>query len=459
MEGSFASSEIKNSYLEGDILQAKSQQDEKRLSIDNALINARNVLLSHVGENGDNLFSLLMRLISRILVEKPGNAVDLFEEYCRLVKQGHFVHPDLKLQDVKGAEHERKVEYARSVQRKVRSLEHLHSAPMWSQIGFTLPPSMDYFVDRQMELLRQVDGAKHVMFWGVVHTLSGSYYVIEMERDSFEAVQLELQLSQEKTEIARDVIEGLLRATVSDDTIISDWCGAESMVMEMIDQILEFAIPPDSDEQLATAVAVPVLDRIVEEAIDEAQEPEVELSMMGSLDVISCNATLASSDLSLNQLKFASAKALLEVKMNVFRYYVSSDPVEGQWTELPTGITLDKIINSCEIKRYFKGDLDAKLAGGFVERDHLRAVLARISMDRRACCRPSDESTQSQRLITERDVAIYYKATGFRRGWRQMNNEQIPKSAGWRKSDTWPGSYAYGKEFFIYSGWGIEGGC
>ncbi|KXJ68568.1 hypothetical protein RP20_CCG002697 [Aedes albopictus] len=461
MDGSLPSTEVTGEpCMERDILEAKSLRDERSLSIENALINARNILQAHIGENGDNLFTLLMRLISRILAEKPGNAVDLFEEYCRLVKQGHFIHPDLKLRDEKGVENERKVEFARSVQQKIRSMEHLHSAPMWSQIGFTLPPSMDYFVDRQMELLRATDGAKQVLFWGVVHTLCGSYYVIEVERDSFEAVQLELQLNQEKTEIARDVIEGLLRATVSDDTIISDWCGAESMVMEMIDQILEFAIPPDTDEQLATAVAVPLLDRIVEQAIDEAQEPEVELSVMGSLDVISCNATMASSDMSLNQLKFASAKALLEVKMNVFRYYVCCDPIEGAWNELPTGITLDKIVNSCSTKRYFKGNLESKLANGLVERDHLRAILTRISMDRYAAAQSSsaDEppsNHQRSRLISERDVAVYYKATGFARDWHRMNNEQIPRSAGWRKSNTWPGSYAYGRDFFIYCGWGV----
>ncbi|XP_062549328.1 uncharacterized protein LOC134213888 [Armigeres subalbatus] len=458
MDSSILSSMTGEPFLERDILVANNQQNEQRLSIDNALVNARNLLKSQIGDNGDNLFTLMMRLISRILAERPDNAVDLFEEYCRLVKQGHFVQPDLKLQDVKGIEHERKVQFARIVQRKIQSVGHLHSAPIWSQIGFTLPPSMDYFVDRQMELIKQADGVKTVLFWGVIHTLSGSYYVIEAERDNFEAVQLELQLSREKTEIARDVIEGLLRATVSDDTIISDWCGADSMVMDMIDQILEFAIPPDTDEQLAAAVSGPLLEQIIDDAIDEAQEPEVELSVMGSLDVVSCSATLATSDLSLNELKFASAKALLEVKMNVFRYHVCRDPIGGDWTELPNGVTLEKVIDSRRVKRYFKGMLDATLVGGVMERDHLRATLARISMDRFDCLRSSDAADRRQRLISDRDVAVYYKATGFANGWREINGEQIPKSAGWRKSDTWPGSYAYGKEHFIYSGWGVEGG-
>ncbi|XP_065092425.1 uncharacterized protein LOC135713263 [Ochlerotatus camptorhynchus] len=458
MEGNLPASPV----LERDILEANNRQEERRLSTENALANARNLLLSQIGDNGDNMFTLLMRLVSRILAEKPKNAVELFEEYCRLVKQGHFIHPDYKITNVKGAENELKVDFANVVLRKIKSQEGLRPplniaqlAPLWAQIGFALPPSMDYFIDRQMELLRRGENVKAVRFWGTVITLTGSYYVIELERDSFEAVQLELQLSQEKAEIARDVIEGLIRMTVSDDSIISDWCGAESMAMEMIEQILEAAIPPDTDEQLATAVAIPVIDRIIEEAIDEAQEPEVELSVMGSLDVVSCSATLASSDLSLNQLKFASAKALLEVKLNVFRYYVCSDPFDGDWSELP-GVNLDKIIASRGAKRFFKGNLESSV-GKVTERDHLRTVLTRISMDRFGTEQHDKSNPQRRQFISDRDVTVYYKATGFAREWQTACADV--KSARWLKSFTWPGSFVYGAEDSIYCGWGVEGLC
>ncbi|XP_058811528.1 uncharacterized protein LOC131676480 [Topomyia yanbarensis] len=456
--------------LEGDILQAKHDSDQFHLSLENALINSRNLLQSQIGENGDNMFALLMRLVSRILSEKSEHAVNLFEEYCRLVKQGHYIHPDYKLRDVTGAERDRQVTFSKNLIRQVRSLEEcpdLSAAPtgeatiaqlslLWSQIGFALPPTMDYFIDRQLERMRCREQVKRVRFWGVIHNLSSDYYIIELERDDLEALRLEREMSREKVVLAGDIITGLLRFCISDDSIVSDWCGAESMVADMLDFILEDSIPPNTDEDLARAVAVPTMDVLIREAVDVAQEPEVELSVMGSLDVVSCSATMADrSELSLDGVKFAAAKMVLEVKLNALRYFVCRDPIGEDWVELP-GVNLDKIKASCNVRSYFKGDLATPIRGSvgrkFLEReqDYLRAVLARITMDQ--------VSRRSESLLfSKRDVSVYYKETGFPSDWsvRELNGRQPLPRIDWYRSNIWPGSFAFDLDQ-IYHGWGLE---
>ncbi|XP_058448657.1 uncharacterized protein LOC131428626 [Malaya genurostris] len=457
--------------LEGDILRAKSDSDQYRLSVDNALLNGRNFLQSQIGENGDNMFALLLRLVSRILSDRSEHGVALFEEYCRLVKQGHFIHPDYRIRDVKGLEHDRRLTYSKDLIRQVELLETSpdRSSPpgtgptiaqlslIWSQIGFTLPPTLDYFIDRKLESIRLGGNqVKRVRFWGVIHNLNSDYYIIELERDDLEALQLERELSREKVELASDIISGLLRSCVSDDSIVSDWCGAESMVADMLDFILEDAIPPNTDEDLAAIVAFPTMEAILQEAIDVAQEPEVELSVMGSLDVVSCNATVSGvSELSLDGLKFVAAKKLLEVKMNALRYFVCQDPIKEDWIELP-GISLDKIKASCDLRSYFKGDLAAPIGGSIGrkflshEKDYLRAVVARISMDQVS-------RASGSLLFSKRDVSVYYRETRLDRDWsvRNLNGRQPLPKIVWHRSKRWPGSFSFESDH-IYHGWGQE---
>ncbi|XP_053681635.1 uncharacterized protein LOC128732413 [Sabethes cyaneus] len=466
--------------LEGDILRSHEEQIQLHLSVESAVENTRNRLEAQIGESGDNMFSLLMRLVKRLLLaDKSADAVDRFEEYCRLVKEEQFLLPEHTLREVKpDADRYRRAAFSREIIRQLRLPRQtdgnfvttvqpgiVQQAVFWSQIGYALPPSVDYFIERQMGCIRtdQSKPFRRVNFWGVVYTLGGSYYVIQLERDGLEACELEYQLSQEKCQIARDVLDGLLRACVSDDSIVSDWCGAESMAADLLEEILQAAIPPNTDEDLATAVAVPVMEAIIQEAVDAAQEPEVELSVMGSLDVVSCSATVeadGSSDLSLDEVKFATAKALLEVKLNVLRYFVCRDPFTGdKWTELP-GVDLEKIVASRQVRKYFRGDLEAPTGadGGRLlkqEKDYLRAVLARITMDQRVGRVGCSESGGG--LFTDRDVNVFYKATGFSHDWRGKEfpaGQPMPRTI-WRKSILWPGSFTYDSEQ-IYFGWGME---
>ncbi|XP_055550392.1 uncharacterized protein LOC129732941 [Wyeomyia smithii] len=463
--------------LEGDILRSHEEQTRLHLGIESALRNTRNQLEAQIGENGDNMFSLLMRLVTRLLAEKSGrDAVERFEEFCRLVRQEYFVLPDCALREIKNPDQDQRVAFSREIIRQLRVPKQLNDgnsiklqpriaqlAVLWSEIGFALPPSVEYFIERQMEHIRleQTQPVRRINFWGVVQTLGGSsYYVIQLERDNLEACELEYQLSREKCQIAREVLGGILKACVSDDTILSDWCGAESMAADMLEEILEAAIPPNTDEDLATAVAAPMMEAIIEEAVDIAQEPEVELSVMGSLDVVSCSATISDgSDVSLNQLKFSSAKALLEVKLNVLRYFVCLDPFAGEkWTELP-GVNLEKITTSRRIKKYFKGDLEASIGSDgqrLVQRenDYLRTVLARITMDQRVSRMGGSENGE---LFTDQDVKVFYKATGFSHDWiaKGFTGGQPMPRILWQKSSVWPGSFTYDLEQ-IYFGWGME---
>ncbi|XP_055617203.1 uncharacterized protein LOC129762718 isoform X2 [Toxorhynchites rutilus septentrionalis] len=420
-------------------------------------------------------FTLLMHLISRIINEKSENAVNLFEEYCRLVKQDIYLHPDYKLRIVTGAEQIRHIDFARSFLNNIKTMDDCSAtiksssahptiaklALTWSHFGFALPPFVDYFVDHQLHQFRQEGKFKQVRFWGIIHTLDSNYYVIELERDNIEAVQLEYEMAKEQSHIAKDVIDDLIRAVVSEDSIVTDWCGAESMVADILEEILEYAIPADTDIDLAMSVTIPVLENVIEEAIDVAQEPEVELSVMGSLDVVSCNATVESSDLSLNQVKFASFKKLVEVKLNVFRYLVSLDPLGGDWVDLPE-TDLEKIIASSDVTSYFRGKLDSPVVEGkkkiVSEKDYLRAVLARISMDQFA--RPKnaeDRESEIPSLISEKDVKVYYKATGFPCDWseKKLNRRHPTSQFIFKKSNIWPGSFTFDAEH-IYFGWGVQ---
>ncbi|KAL9696367.1 hypothetical protein quinque_015652 [Culex quinquefasciatus] len=446
-------------FLERDIVSTSEARSLQRVSLESALSSARNLLQSRIGDNGDNAYTLLMRLVARILTETSGDVVDFFEEYCRQVKRGHFVEAECEVRDVKGAEHEHRVECAKRVLGYVRALEErelgptvtvssvLQQVPLWAQMGFALPPSTDYFIDRKLETLAAGECVRNVRFWGVIRGLTADYYVLEVERDNLEALKLELELDAEKFQIAKEVISGLIWGTVSDESLVHDWCGAESMAMEMFERILETAIPPNTDEELARTVAVPVMDGLLEEAIDEAQEPEVELSVMGSLDVVSCNATVDSSELSLNQVKFSALKTLLEVKLNVVQYVVSPDLTRDSWVTLP-GITLDKIKVSRDLRTYFKGNPEPQ------EQAYLRAVLARITLDRFNGSPPEDLTPP--RLFCNRDVAVFYKATGIPKGdWTVKEvGDKLPRVV-WRRSGVWPGSFTYGTEH-VYFGWGQE---
>uniref|UniRef100_A0A1Q3FTH8 Uncharacterized protein n=1 Tax=Culex tarsalis TaxID=7177 RepID=A0A1Q3FTH8_CULTA len=446
-------------FFERDIVDASEGHSLQRVSLESALSSARILLQSQIGDNGDNAYTLLMRLISRILSETSGDVVDFFEEYCRLVKRGHFVEADVEVRDVKGAEHGHRVEVAKRVLAYVKTLEGgeklptvtvssvLQQVPLWSQMGFALPPSTDYFIDRKLETLAAGENVRNVRFWGVIRGMTADYYVLEVERDNLEALKLELELDTEKYQIAKEVISGLIWGTISDESLVHDWCGAESMAMEMFERILETAIPPNTDEELARTVAVPVMDGLLEEAIEEAQEPEVELSVMGSLDVVSCNATVNSSELSLNQVKFVALKTLLEVKLNVVQYVVSPDLTRDSWVTLP-GVTLDKIKASRDLRSYFKGNPDPQ------EQAYLRAVLTRITLDRFDGS-PPEEST-SPRLLCNRDVAVFYKATGLPKGTWTVKEccDKLPRVV-WRRSSLWPGSFTYGAEH-VYFGWGQE---
>uniref|UniRef100_A0A182NYT6 Uncharacterized protein n=1 Tax=Anopheles dirus TaxID=7168 RepID=A0A182NYT6_9DIPT len=61
----------------------KSIKEKEKYSIESNLASFKAVLRRQVGRNGDNLYDLLVRLISSLLENPPVNAVDHFEEYCR----------------------------------------------------------------------------------------------------------------------------------------------------------------------------------------------------------------------------------------------------------------------------------------------------------------------------------------------------------------------------------------
>ncbi|XP_017791939.1 PREDICTED: radial spoke head protein 6 homolog A [Habropoda laboriosa] len=320
---------------------------------------AKKFLQKHSPESGDSLYDHLTEVLAKILEEKPRNAVDIFEEYSRRVKEERFKSQSHHLRDVhvppaqfeearklvklfkklakeKEGEEEEEEEEGDKTKKIPNLLDLLF---YFEQTNVGLPRREMVLLNLSIRKLVAEAPIENVRFWGKILGRPKNYYVVEADlREEELNGRLERIAAEEerKRELEQAKAEEAARAaeeaggTVERETADDD----------------EEAEPAEEKEGEGLKLVFPPLPTHSWEP-----PPEVPPERIGT-------------------------------GVNVKVYFVCNEPGMDKWIELPP-VTPRQIVIARQIVRYCTGNLDTPIYTfppfPGAEKNYLRAQIARIS--------------------------------------------------------------------------------
>ncbi|KAL2711444.1 radial spoke head protein 6 A [Vespula squamosa] len=306
---------------------------------------AKQFLLKHSPESGDNLYDHLSDLLSKILAERPKNAVDLFEEYSRKLKEERFKTQTNHLRDVyvppmqyenakklialfQSAEPETTQEEDRMEEdeegEKKKSIPNMMDLLFYfEQTGVGLPRGEMILLNLAIRKLASTVPIENVRFWGKILGNPKNYYVVEAELN-----EDELRRRLEQVTAAEEIREENREERVQDAGREEEEISGE----DKEEKGLQLVFPPLPISTWKMPAEVP---------------PE-----------------------------------LIGTGVNAKVYFVCNRLGIDDWLELPP-VTPQQIVISREIVRYFTGNLKTPIHTfppfPGTEENYLRAEIARIS--------------------------------------------------------------------------------
>ncbi|XP_050087417.1 uncharacterized protein LOC126572274 isoform X2 [Anopheles aquasalis] len=384
---------------------------KNRISLEKYGSIAKTQLQQNVGRNGDNLFCLLARLITKLLDEASTvGVVDLFEEYCRQVKADFFspCQPRLRPGAIEEAANAKRILMARQTLEALDQMESEKTAwrPPGNQLfvrelnamGFGLPRGMDYFICAEMD--RRVHTDPHVklcQFWGIVRALRCDYYILELEhhdQGASSSSQWPASTSARNSEIVSGIISSLLgQGSVTPEEA---WSSADELAMVETEASLK---------EITLPVVLDILNdlNLTESSLELTRyRKDVDVLLTEVINRLSCisietlesqleTPSMVEETREREALPVKSTESLLrarlerlqlEARLNKNTFLVSENPRSKPWHVLPN-VTIDQIQQSESTPRLLVGpDLQAPVSQGSfagLEENWLRARIAKIS--------------------------------------------------------------------------------
>ncbi|XP_017766964.1 PREDICTED: radial spoke head protein 6 homolog A [Eufriesea mexicana] len=327
---------------------------------------AKKFLQKHSPASGDSLYDHLTEVLSKILAEKPKNAVDIFEEYSRKVKEERFKTKSQHLRDVHVPppqfENAKKIiELFKKVQQLYESEEERLAAEeedegeekkkklpnmldllfYFEQANVGLPRTQMVLLNLSMRKLIAEAPIENVRFWGKILGNPKNYYVVEAD---LKAEELALRQEKIAAEEERRREEEQARA---EEVARAEKEAAENVEREAAEAAEETAEgTEEKEEHEGLKLVFPPLP-----TRSWLRPPEVPPERIGT----GTNAKV---------------------------YFVCNEPGLDKWIELPP-VTPQQIVIARQIVRYCTGNLETPIHTfppfPGTEKNYLRAQIARIS--------------------------------------------------------------------------------
>ncbi|XP_049282947.1 uncharacterized protein LOC125763652 [Anopheles funestus] len=468
-------------HTENELLKAIKKKNN--YSLEGNISSSKALLRRQVGRNGDNLYDLLVRLISNLLDNTPPNVVEHFEEYCRLAKID-FLSPDrlllhpFDLPHVNDSTVQKQVKLAKQTLKALAQIEienvcHHTKLSLFVQrslnmMGLDLPRGYDYFISAKIdEIFRNNRNVKSCEFWGIVRSLGCDYYVLEVElRDKSVEYCEHRGVIGTHPEIITNIIDGVLEITLQQTKSLSllPLLTSESLddltqwVMNEILSQLQL-VDREIEEQQCRLDIASLLTELIERLPSQSSSEASSSTMLTDPCATSRLSVHSTASLLRNRLE----RIQLESRLNNRKYWVSENPRTKPWQELPD-ITMDQLESTEGLRVFLRGNLEApvphivKQFNG-VEKNLLRALICRISSHRDCHIDASETNISLVRCLS----GMFRSITGYNQELLQERAERWweRKEQGMKYwiSETWPGLCAFpdGEQFrCYYIGWALE---
>ncbi|XP_025991672.2 radial spoke head protein 6 homolog A [Solenopsis invicta] len=335
------------------------------LSVKHDIRCAKIFLQKHSTESGDSLYDHLIELLAKILAERPQNAVDIFEEYSRKLKEERLKTktdhlrdlyiPPLQYDDAKkliklfqqGVKRSDEDEQERigneEGDTKKNHFNMLDLSFYFEQTGVGLPRYEIVLLNLSIRKLASTMPLKNIRFWGKILGKPKNYYILEAELESDELAR---RLEQEEREIQskreKEKIEAETAAKFA----------KEEATTKIEEEDVKRNVEMPSNLRKDTSEGKPL----------QLIFPPLPINLWSSLPEIPME-------------KIGSG-------LNKKVYFVCNAPGLDAWIELPT-VTPQQIVIARQIVRYCTGNLETPIYSfppfPGTEKNYLRAQIARIS--------------------------------------------------------------------------------
>ncbi|XP_016910173.2 radial spoke head protein 6 homolog A isoform X1 [Apis cerana] len=329
-------------------------------TVEHDIRRAKKFLQKHSPESGDSLYDHLTEVLAKILTERPKNAVDIFEEFSRKVKEQRFKTKSSHLRDMYVPPTQ--FEHAKKIIKLFKKLEKFYETMgekieedieededkkkkipnmldflfYFEQTGIGLPRRELVLLNLSIRELMAENPIENVRFWGKILGIPKNYYIVEADLQP-EELNLRVEKMAEEEERRRQEKQAKAEeAAKAEKQAVEDMEGATEETgkteEEAAPEGLKLVFPP-----LPTRIWVP--------------PPEVPTEKLGT-------------------------------GTNTKVYFVCNEPGLDKWIELPP-VTPQQIVIARYIVRYCTGNLETPIHTfppfPGTEKNYLRAQIARIS--------------------------------------------------------------------------------
>ncbi|XP_060826421.1 radial spoke head protein 6 homolog A [Bombus pascuorum] len=326
---------------------------------------AKKFLQKHSPESGDSLYDHLTEVLAKILAERPKNAVDIFEEFSRKVKEERFKTQSNHLRDVYVAPAQ--YEDAKEIIKLFKNVQSIYEDKgekleteeeeeegdtknkipnmldllfYFEQTGVGLPRVQMVLLNLSIRKLMAESPIENVRFWGKILGSPKNYYVVEADLQPEELnKRLERMAEEEKQRREEE-------RTRAEEMAIAEREVAENMEREATEET----------EGVAEAV--------------EEKEPE---GLKLVFPPLPTHSWVPPTEVPPERIGTGA---------NTKVYFVCNEPGLDKWIELPP-VTPQQIVIARQIVRYCTGNLETPFHTfppfPGTEKNYLRAQIARIS--------------------------------------------------------------------------------
>ncbi|XP_024226531.1 radial spoke head protein 6 homolog A [Bombus impatiens] len=326
---------------------------------------AKKFLQKHSPESGDSLYDHLTEVLAKILAERPKNAVDIFEEFSRKVKEERFKTQSNHLRDVyvapaqyedakeiiklfkvrtsiyedKGEKLETEEEEEEGdIKNKIPNM--LDLLFYFEQTGVGLPRGQMVLLNLSIRKLMAESPIENVRFWGKVLGSPKNYYVVEADLQTEELNRRLERMAEEEKQRREE------ERTRAEEMAIAEREAAENMEREATEETEGVAEATEEKEPEGLKLVFPPLP--THSWVPPTEVPSERIGTGANTKV----------------------------------YFVCNEPGLDKWIELPP-VTPQQIVIARQIVRYCTGNLETPFHTfppfPGTEKNYLRAQIARIS--------------------------------------------------------------------------------
>ncbi|XP_050590520.1 radial spoke head protein 6 homolog A [Bombus affinis] len=326
---------------------------------------AKKFLQKHSPKSGDSLYDHLTEVLAKILAERPKNAVDIFEEFSRKVKEERFKTQSNHLRDVYVAPAQ--YEDAKEIIKLFKNVQSIYEDKRekleteeeeeegdtknkipnmldllfyFEQTGVGLPRVQMVLLNLSIRKLMAESPIENVRFWGKILGSPKNYYVVEADLQPEELNRRLERMAEEEKQRREE------ERTRAEEMAIAEREVAENMEREATEETEGVAEATEEKEPEGLKLVFPPLP--THSWVPPTEVPSERIGTGANTKV----------------------------------YFVCNEPGLDKWIELPP-VTPQQIVIARQIVRYCTGNLETPFHTfppfPGTEKNYLRAQIARIS--------------------------------------------------------------------------------